>query len=241
LSSSSSTPPTPLVQAPPDYENYDYELEWAGMGINDLAEKAQLRSWLGPESGGRNCLELGCGFGRITRTLEDCCFDEVIGVDFSWKNLKKARSRTFRSKTELLRADIRNLPLRSGHFDFVVMMRVAHHLAEPSLVLDEICRVTKHGSTVVISMPNPLLSKARKTKRSLLMSTGGFGHRIYSTPFLAYSHPFLGLVERKGTGAFENRIAKALERFRYLYLVDIATASLWFLKKNVFLKFEVRK
>jgi ubiquinone/menaquinone biosynthesis C-methylase UbiE len=229
-----------LSQDPPDYENYDYTREWTGMRLNDLAEKQLLRSWILPAKGG-TCLELGCGFGRLTVLLEGY-FSSVVGIDFSNRNLHRTLGNSSNQTVGLIRSDIHNLPSQGDCFDFVVMVRVAHHLSDPTVVMDEICRVARDRATVIISLPNPLLSKkGRKETRSVQVYTGGFGHKIYSTPFAAYSHGSFNLIERRGTGLFENKVAKLFGNLPQLHLVDVASSSLWFLKKNIFLKFEIRK
>ena len=226
-----------LMESPPNYESYDYSRDWHRKKLNDLAEKAIIRSWIKPA---RTCLELGTGFGRITKILQSQ-FDDIVSLDFSRRNLATASKSIPHSVASFIRADIRNLPCESDLFDFIIMIRVAHHLSDPSIVLNEICRVAKNRATVIISLPNPLLSEARKHNRSVHIYTGESGHKIYSTPFSAYSHDRFFLLERRGTGIFENRIAEKFEFLPYLHLADVATSQFWFLKKTLFLRFEIRK
>jgi hypothetical protein len=46
---------------------------------------------------------------------------------------------------------------------------------------------------------------------------------------------------RRGTGLFDNYLGKRLKGSGRLYLVDVATSPLWFLKLDIFLKFKVVK
>ncbi len=226
-----------LSKAPPDYESYDYSQEWVGKRLNDLAEKAIIRSWIRPA---QSCLELGGGFGRITKLLQ-AYFEDVVSIDFSNRNLRNALRELSRSVTYLIRGDIRKLPFKNDLFDLVTMIRVAHHLADPSPVLDEIYRVAKNRAMVIISIPNPLLTKEARSNRSTLVCTAKCGHEIYSVPFNAYSHSAFCLLERRGTGIFEHKIAMKFELFPYLHLVDVATSRVWHVKRNLFLRFEIRK
>lgn len=224
---------------PPDYEVYDYSQEWIGKKLNDLAEKAIVRSLIEPAT---SCLELGGGFGRITSILEDY-FAIVVSLDFSSKNIRLARRRLSDSNTSLLRADFRELPCKGNFFECIIMVRIAHHLADPHSLLDEVCRVARNRASIIISLPNPLLSPALKRHggERHLVGTGKFGHRIYSTPFKAYSHKALILKERRGTGIFDNALADRFQSLPQLHLMDTVTSSLWPLKRTVFLKFQIRK
>lgn len=225
-----------LNNPPPNYESYDYSKEWVGMRLNDLAEKAVIRSLI--RRGGK-ALELGGGFGRITKILEPY-FDEVVMIDFSNRNIRKASDQLSPHITSLVKTDIRNLPCKNDLFDLVVMVRIAHHLAKPAQVLDEICRTGKDRATVIISLPNPLLWQGR-TSHPVLIRRGNFEHEIYSTPFNAYSHHSLVLLQRRGTGLFENFIGRKFNSLSHLHLLDVISSPAWFLKKNLFLKFEIRK
>jgi ubiquinone/menaquinone biosynthesis C-methylase UbiE len=226
-----------LNKAPPNYESYDYSQEWEGKKLNDLAEKSVIRSWIKPA---QSCLELGGGFGRITKLLQTC-FADVVSIDFSKRNLRRASQELSPFVTSLIRGDIRSLPFENDLFDLVIMIRVAHHLPDPSVVLDEIHRVAKNRATIIISIPNPLFSKGGRDNQTTLLCKAKSGHEIYSVSFKAYSHTAFSLVEMKGTGIFERKIARWFEPFPYLYLTDAITSRFWYLKPNLFLRFEIRK
>ena len=122
---------------PPDYENYDYLCEWKNREILDLAERRLIMKLAGSP---KKTLELGGGFGRITSVLERIS-EETYMVDFSSRNLEEAKKRL--TRTQLRRCDFFNLPFESGLFDLIVMVRVMHHINNPTLVYDEILRVGK--------------------------------------------------------------------------------------------------
>ncbi len=225
-----------MVDTPPNYESYDYSKVWDGKRLNDLAEKAVIGSWTKHVE---NCLELGSGQGRITPLLQTRCRN-VVCVDYSKYNLQVA-SRALKVSPFFIKSVVETLPCRDSFFDLVIMIRVAHHLPHPSLVMDEIYRVAKDRGTLIISIPNPILSKARRSASTIQTDTGEFGHKIYSTPYAAFSRTGFLLLERKGTGIFENKLGAILERFPYLHLADTLTSPIWFTKKQIFIRFEIRK
>jgi SAM-dependent methyltransferase len=219
----------------PDYESYDYTREWATKQIEDLAEKRILSSWIKPAEA---CLELGGGYGRLTRFFEPY-FSRMVMVDFSRANIKRAS--TAAREANLVRSEIHRIPCRDDSFDYVFMIRVVHHLADPLVVLKEIQRVSKDGATVVISAPNPNLGKYRRVRTNTLIGEGNYGHRIYVAPLNYYTTECLKGQARRGTGIFENSLGEKLRRFTFLYLVDALISPLWYLKPNIFLKYTVSK
>ncbi len=219
----------------PDYDRYDYTKQWKNKQIEDLAEKRILSRWIGP---GTTCLELGGGFGRLTSFFERY-FSRVVMLDYSAANIGRA-SKTAK-KTELVRAELHNLPFDDNQFDNVFLIRVVHHLEDPLVVLEEIQRIAKDGATVVISAQNPSLGKYKHVKTNALVATGDFDHQIYLAPLNYYSTKNLRVESILGTGMFENFIGLKLHRLTFLHAVDVLFAPLWYLKPNVFMRFRVMK
>ena len=216
----------------PDYESYDYTREWRGKNIEDLAEKAIIEKWLVPAE---YCLELGGGFGRITQVLLPH-FKDVVMVDASVMNIRRARRRL--GPDNIVRAEIGHLPFRGGQFDYVVAIRLIHHFPNLNSLFNEIRRVAKHGGQFILSTPNTSTS-LRKVTRNREIGRGGPGHRIYVAPMSWYSSGF-DVEARRGTGIFDNRLGVAVERFQFLYLLDVVTSPLWRAKAHVFLKLLTR-
>ena len=100
-----------------------------------LLEAAQI-------SRGSQVLEIGSGPGHVANTLTEAGAI-VTGVDFSAQMVTVARRQypgiTFQE------ADAEQLPFEAGTFDAVVSNFVVHHLARPTVVFQEVCRVLKPG------------------------------------------------------------------------------------------------
>ncbi|MDA4125267.1 MAG: class I SAM-dependent methyltransferase [Thaumarchaeota archaeon] len=225
-----------------NYEKYDYRQVWAGKRLEDAAQKHIISSWLTPAE---RCLELGCGFGRITQILEPT-FRDIFALEYTPRNLTIAKQRL--KKTNLARADISRIPARDSSFDCVVMIRVIHLLPDPTAVLREVARVSKDGATVIISMPNLAMNNLLWAARGLRTRNSARGPFVwpydagpYFVPISDIAPSALRLDNRRGTGLLDNAAGKLLERFTHLYLLDVATSPLWFFKLDVFLKFRVVK
>jgi ubiquinone/menaquinone biosynthesis C-methylase UbiE len=92
----------------------------------------------------RRILEVGCGAGVALPVLHSLCApDLLVGVDIDAAALRSAAARTasISSRIELIRADVRMLPLPDASFDAVVDFGTCYHIARPDDALAEIARV----------------------------------------------------------------------------------------------------
>ncbi len=230
-----------------DFEEHDYSALWRGKQLEDAAQKHLVRSWLE----GDTCVELGGGFGRLTQLLESK-FSNVVMLEFANRNISMARRRLRNS--QLVRTDVSHLPLQENLFDCAVMVRVIHLLPDPAGVMMEIQRVVRDRGTVIISVPNLQMNrlswglKEKLLPKSMRNRTQTYGHAAWPFDERPLFLPHRGFVPasfkaegRRGTGLFDNYLGKMLGGMRGLYLVDVATSPLWFLKLDVFLKFRVLK
>lgn len=101
-------------------------------------------------------LDMGCGNGR--HILEAVKGDlEVVGVDASKELLTICKQKVIdesyaSSKVELIRADVKNLPLLESSFDSALFIAAIHHLKEGRIrSLREAKRVMKDDSKILIS------------------------------------------------------------------------------------------
>jgi len=219
----------------PDYENYDYAAEWTDRSIEDKAEKELIARLLRRRE---NCLELGGGFGRITPSLESH-FVNTVMVDYSMSSLRSA-SRRVRSAA-LLRSDIRALPFNDDSFDFVLAIRVLHHVRNLGELIGEIVRVCRDGASVIFAVPNSRPRPQRGVGQDQKVLIGKWNHLTYVRSLEDYRHPALTLVEIRGSGIFDNRIGRRLRRFSMLSEIDVLTSRAWLFKPELFLKYRVDK
>ena len=199
---------------------------------------------------GEACLELGGGFGRMTRVLEQH-FGHVMMVDLARRNLRMARKRLM--KADVVSSDVSVIPARESSFDSVVMVRVVHLLPDPMATMKEIRRVSKNGAVLIMSIPNLLTNKLVRELDSKLVpgvrhvfpSYGPvvwpFGERPCLSPHELFVPQGFRVTMRRGTGLFDNFVGKAFNGLPWLHLLDVATSPFWFLKLDVFFRFEIAK
>jgi len=98
-----------------------------------------------------NVLEIGCGVGVVSEHLNNNYKMNVIGTDVDPKQIKIAK--IFNKENENLKyieADATELPFENDIFDLSLSLWVLHHVRDWHKVLEEIKRVLKPKSTIIL-------------------------------------------------------------------------------------------
>jgi SAM-dependent methyltransferase len=107
-----------------------------------------------PCQAGWSVLDVGCGAGRHLSVFERAGF-RPVGMDLSWTLLQRARQVTRRP---LIRADMRHLPVRSGHFDMVVNLFTSFGYfatdVEHAAVIGQMASALRSGGWLVMDFLN---------------------------------------------------------------------------------------
>jgi ubiquinone/menaquinone biosynthesis C-methylase UbiE len=93
-------------------------------------------------------LDIGCGTGNYTDSLQKITQGEVYGVEPSKGMLGKAKAK--QSKVVFKQGSAAELPFEDEFFDFVYMTDVIHHVPEIGAMFAEINRVLKEKGRVCI-------------------------------------------------------------------------------------------
>jgi len=94
-------------------------------------------------------LEVGAGSGQHLKFVEKT-YSKYTMTDVNFLFLPKNNRETKLAKTEYKKANVQNLPFRSGSFDRVISTCLLHHLDDVEKALLEIKRVLKKGGLVSI-------------------------------------------------------------------------------------------
>jgi len=131
---------------------YDYTQYWNNRDYENAAEQVAIRRLLK----GRhfaNAADVGGGFGRLALLLREYA-DKVTLAEPSQTQLDAAEN--FLAGTDIVRqrqqAD--DLRFADGELDLITMVRVMHHIPEPSAEFAEIARVLAPGGTAIIEVAN---------------------------------------------------------------------------------------
>jgi ubiquinone/menaquinone biosynthesis C-methylase UbiE len=119
---------------------------WWFRGRRELVRRllAACRVW----TSGDRILDLGCGTGATLSMLGG--FGRACGLDASPEALRFCRAR---GGLSLVRGLAGDLPFRDASFDAVVALDLLEHVGEDGNVLREMCRVTRPGGRVVLTVP----------------------------------------------------------------------------------------
>lgn len=104
---------------------------------------------------GRLTLDLGCGEGRLSRTLAELGH-RVVGIEPS-PTLARAAT-THEEATPVVRADASRLPLGDGAADLVVAFMSLHDMDDLDGALTEAARVLTPGGRLCMAVVHPLNS-----------------------------------------------------------------------------------
>ena len=97
-------------------------------------------------------LDYGCGYGRTLTELSGAGYENIVGMDFSETMLRRCRSEVPRSK--LIRNDGRDLPLKAGSCDAVLLFAVLTCIPdgdEQRLLLAAVEHVLRPGGIIYLS------------------------------------------------------------------------------------------
>lgn len=136
------------MESIPDYENGDFTITEPH---EDMLEKATLRKFGIPS--GKWAADVGSGYGRLSQFLTDN-FENVILMDYSISNLKRASHERSPAGMHFVACDIRDPPIRDGILQFALLVRVLHHFRNPAYALTNISRKLKPGGEILFNFNN---------------------------------------------------------------------------------------
>jgi SAM-dependent methyltransferase/uncharacterized protein YbaR (Trm112 family) len=98
---------------------------------------------------GKLGLDAGCGAGRHAKQAVELGA-EIVGVDFSWAVDAAYKNNCDNKYVHVVQADIYNLPLKPGVFDFVYSLGVLHHLPEPERGFHSLLTLLTEGGSIFV-------------------------------------------------------------------------------------------
>lgn len=111
----------------------------------------------------KRVIDLGCGEGRLLKTLLEQDFEKIVGVDVSYRALEIARERLHldrlpsmqRDQLELIQGSLTYRDQRLSGYDAATVVEVIEHLDPPRLTsFERVLFEFAKPATVVITTPN---------------------------------------------------------------------------------------
>jgi 3' terminal RNA ribose 2'-O-methyltransferase Hen1 len=115
-------------------------------------------------SGAKRVLDLGCGEGKLVQLLlADRQFEEIVGMDVSWRTLEIAAGRlkldrlapAQRNRVRLIHGSLVYRDVRLTGYDAAAVVEVIEHLDRPRLAaFERVVFESARPGTVVVTTPN---------------------------------------------------------------------------------------
>lgn len=124
-------------------ESYQDCFTYSRYRLNELLEK-----YLPEDGAGLRLLDAGCGTGHHMAELRKRGY-EVAGVDASKEMLKYARENN--PDSEILEADVEEIPFPDESFDIILSVEVLRHLPRSAKTISEMARLLKPGGYCLVT------------------------------------------------------------------------------------------
>lgn len=123
--------------------------------MRTIANHAMLMETLGGVLAGARVVDVGCGDGRLARTLVEAGAASAVGVECSPRQLAKARALAPMAGVQVVEGVGEALPLPDASADIVVFFNSLHHIpaAVMGRALAEAARVLVPGGVVYACEP----------------------------------------------------------------------------------------
>ncbi|NVB77874.1 MAG: class I SAM-dependent methyltransferase [Kofleriaceae bacterium] len=128
-------------------------------GLAGAPEWPALRAMF-PEMAGKRAVDLGCGFGWVSRWLHENGAQTVLGIDLSENMISRARELTADPAVAYQIADIETLELPEAAFDFAFSSLTFHYIRDFDRLARMVQRSLTPGSHFVFSIEHPIFMAA---------------------------------------------------------------------------------
>ncbi len=136
-----------------DDPKYNYQDYWAGREYEHAAEGIALKRLLRGRHF-KHAVDVGGGYGRLSRFLTTFA-DKVTLAEPSQQQLDIARIYLKDTpEVEQKKLQAADLKIPAASVDLVLVVRVLHHLPDPSAEFREIARVLEPGGTFILEFAN---------------------------------------------------------------------------------------
>ncbi len=136
-----------------DNDNFNYLKYWDGRDYEHAAEEIAIHKLL-KKGHYSHAIDVGGGYGRLCVLLEKYA-DSVTLAEPSKVQLDLAKTYLAKNpKVSIKQTQADALDFKNGSADLVTMIRVMHHLPDPTKEFEEIARVLKDGGIFVLEIAN---------------------------------------------------------------------------------------
>lgn len=137
----------------PEFFQMYTELRKSKITYNDFIEQPAIKREL-PELTGLDILDLGCGFGELSKYCIEKGAKSVIGVDISKKMLNIAEKHP---KIKYINSSMEDIEFDSNQFDLVVSSLAFHYVEDFNELIRKISNWVKPNGYLIFSTEHPMI------------------------------------------------------------------------------------
>ncbi|OAJ57915.1 SAM-dependent methyltransferase [Paraburkholderia ginsengiterrae] len=146
------------------YDNPDFFAGYSQLprqvhGLDGAPEWHAIRALL-PDLSGKRVVDLGCGFGWVSRWMREQGAASVLGLDLSQNMIARARAETADSAVEYRIADLDTLELPAAAFDLAYSALTFHYVQDFDRLVRVIRKALVPGGHFVFTIEHPIFMAA---------------------------------------------------------------------------------
>ncbi len=124
-------------------------------GLEATSEWPAFRALL-PAVAGKRVVDLGCGFGQLSRWLGDQGASSVLGIDLSERMLARAAAETTNPAVTYARGNLDELVLVPASADLIVSSMALHYIEDFDRIANMLFEALAPGGQLVFSVEHPI-------------------------------------------------------------------------------------
>jgi SAM-dependent methyltransferase len=144
-----------IYDNPEFFEQYS-KLRQKSNTLNATIEQPALENLLFGTLEGKNVLDLGCGFGNLSRFMVKNGAAKVIAVDVSSRMLDEACKLTTSEKIVYINKSIETFEMVNDSFDLIISSLVLHYISNYSNLVTKIAKALRKNGRFIFSIEHPI-------------------------------------------------------------------------------------
>ncbi len=124
---------------------------------NAVIETPIVRAMIG-EVKGKDCLDIGCGYGAMAAYLREKGADSYLGIDPSAKMIAAAREKVVHQDFRFELGQVEELVIEDEQYDLVISRLVFHYVADIRKIFQKIFKGLRAKGVFVFSVEHPVMT-----------------------------------------------------------------------------------
>lgn len=124
---------------------------------NQVIETPIVRAMIG-EVKGKECLDIGCGYGAMAEYLRGQAVGSYLGIDPSGKMIAAAREKVVHPDFRFELGQVEDLTIEDEQYELVISRLVFHYVADLTTIFQKIFKALQPNGIFVFSVEHPVMT-----------------------------------------------------------------------------------